>query len=377
MKNIFKILIFICLLPSIAVAANKTSYINTSCANDGNGTSASCAGSPGGAGAWNSCANMVTGEVAANADLVSMNGILTVNASGTTAETAACTINGFTTDSTHYLKLVGNFTGGVWSTSYYRFDSTFSSGAIIVHDQHVEIWNVQVNNAGTGSGNYYGIKDDQGAGGLSLKVFNSLFRGSTGTDFTGCIFFRPDVANAVGVFVNNICYGYTGAQAIGYQLDGSGYNDGETIIAYNNTCHGSPICFATHGGGSSDAQYLKNNAAQSCTTCYGLDAASSHTTSTTATNLSEDTTSPESGLRSKVMTFVSETGGSEDLHITSGDTVAKDAGTNLSGDAQYAFSTDIDGATRTGTWDIGADEYTAGGGGGASTISVLKALGEI
>lgn len=361
MKRFFYTLIFLLLFAQSAFAANKTAYITTTCANNGDGTAASCAGSPGGAGAWNSCANMVTGEVAANANLVSMGGILTVNAAGTTAESGTCTIDGFTTDSTHYLKLVGNFTGGVWSTSYYRFDGTQSSGTLIVHDQYVEIWNIQINNPGTGSGNYWGIYDNEDAGGLSLKVFNSLFKGSSGTSQTGCIFFRPNVANAVGVFVNNICYGYTGASAIGYTLYGSGYNNGESIIAYNNTCHGSPICYATHGGGSSDAQYIKNNAAQSCTTCYSLDAASSHTTSTTATNLSEDTSSPQSGLRSKVMTFISETGGSEDLHITSGDTVAKDAGTDLSADAQYAFSTDIDGSTRSGTWDIGADEYISAG----------------
>jgi hypothetical protein len=43
---------------------------------------------------------------------------------------------------------------------------------------------------------------------------------------------------------------------------------------------------------------------------------------------------------------------------TSGDTVAKDHGTDLSA----YFTTDKNGNTRTGTWDIGAFEYGAGGG---------------
>lgn len=51
----------------------------------------------------------------------------------------------------------------------------------------------------------------------------------------------------------------------------------------------------------------------------------------------------------------------KDFHLASGDTTWKDQGTDLSGSAVYPFSTDIDGETRTGTWDIGADEYASAG----------------
>jgi len=53
--------------------------------------------------------------------------------------------------------------------------------------------------------------------------------------------------------------------------------------------------------------------------------------------------------------FVSTTSGSEDLHIQS-TSCAVDTGTDLS---SY-FTDDIDGDTRSGTWDIGADEYVSG-----------------
>ena len=56
----------------------------------------------------------------------------------------------------------------------------------------------------------------------------------------------------------------------------------------------------------------------------------------------------------------------KDFHLSSSDTSAKDAGADLSADANLAFSTDIDSTTRTGSWDIGADE-TSGAGGGASS----------
>lgn len=47
--------------------------------------------------------------------------------------------------------------------------------------------------------------------------------------------------------------------------------------------------------------------------------------------------------------------GSYDFHLDSSDTAAKDQGYDLSA----IFTTDIDGDTRSGTWDIGADEYVA------------------
>ena len=49
--------------------------------------------------------------------------------------------------------------------------------------------------------------------------------------------------------------------------------------------------------------------------------------------------------------FVNTTEGSEDLHLKSGSDLI-DAGTDLS---SY-FTDDIDGQSRTGAWDIGADE---------------------
>ena len=80
---------------------------------------------------------------------------------------------------------------------------------------------------------------------------------------------------------------------------------------------------------------------------------------TTSTILTQDASSPTVGLRSLTPTFVDAT--NYDYHLTSTDTGAIDDGTNLSGDATYPFSTDGDTNTRSGTWDVGADEYAAGG----------------
>ncbi|MCK5613313.1 hypothetical protein KAR91_66190, partial [Candidatus Pacearchaeota archaeon] len=50
----------------------------------------------------------------------------------------------------------------------------------------------------------------------------------------------------------------------------------------------------------------------------------------------------------------------DDYTLDSTDTIAKDQGTDLSGDGNYAFDDDILGNTRSGTWDIGFHEYGAG-----------------
>jgi hypothetical protein len=58
--------------------------------------------------------------------------------------------------------------------------------------------------------------------------------------------------------------------------------------------------------------------------------------------------------------FTNVTAGSEDFHLPAGSALI-DVGTDTSGDAApLNFTDDIDGVTRTGTWDIGADEYVVG-----------------
>jgi hypothetical protein len=58
-------------------------------------------------------------------------------------------------------------------------------------------------------------------------------------------------------------------------------------------------------------------------------------------------------------TFVSVTGGSEDLHTKDSSSDQFQAGVDLSGDAALPFSDDIDGETRGLPWDMGADNNLA------------------
>lgn len=75
----------------------------------------------------------------------------------------------------------------------------------------------------------------------------------------------------------------------------------------------------------------------------------------------------EHDVQSASITFVDTT----DYRTASGSD-AVDAGTSLASDGTYQFSDDIDGNTRSGTWDIGCSEYVAAGGGISIPVVMLQ-----
>ena len=89
---------------------------------------------------------------------------------------------------------------------------------------------------------------------------------------------------------------------------------------------------------------------------------------TTSTILTQDASAPGTALDNMTVTFVDAA--NWDYHLSASDTSAKNAGTDLSGDATYPFSTDCDVATRSAPWDIGSDEVAGG-----SSATVITGLG--
>jgi len=146
---------------------------------------------------------------------------------------------------------------------------------------------------------------------------------------------------------------YTNCVAVGWTGTGATHRGftkytGTTgsVRNYNGAAHGCAIGFASDGNG----MIVKNCGAANCANGFNgtFDAASTNNASSLAAD------APGTNPRNSVTpTFVSAT---SDLHLASGDTAWKDQGANLSADSLFPFSTDGDGATRTGTWDIGADE---------------------
>ncbi len=146
---------------------------------------------------------------------------------------------------------------------------------------------------------------------------------------------------------NNIVYGFDGTNASGIGNSDSDY----TAYVYNNTVYD-----CTTGYGTSGTSIAKNNIAFNNGDDYAgtFNSASDY-------NLGED--AAFSGDDNYVQTtqtaaqmFVDPTGSPPDFHVLA-TSDARDAGIALSADANLAFTDDIDGNTRSGTWEIGADEY--------------------
>jgi hypothetical protein len=136
------------------------------------------------------------------------------------------------------------------------------------------------------------------------------------------------------------------------------YNNANTLswtaYVYNNTVVGNwdyGIDFADGGTGVITV-FAKNNIVQGSTfQSYQADVWGTGTGYNIAGN--SFTTGAASDKASTAVTFVNAA--SKDYHLGAGDTAAKNAGTDLSADANYPVTTDIDTTARTGTWDIGAD----------------------
>lgn len=326
-----KLLPFLFLLfPTLAFATPSTQYVTIGCGNNGDGTSASCAASAGAAGAFNTLGNWESQNL-------TLTTALNVVCSGT--GTSAITIAGWTTSAANTITLTGcsivtsdynavvslqndyvNISGGTWGKSsgtvkvqVFELNSTAA---------HVTIEKATIYNAS-------GVTRDSGNACLQIA----------------------SVASGVRTIRNNIVYGC--------KQDGINYStaNGETANVYNNTVYGVTGAGIAMAVDANTATWnVKNNLASNNT---GGDYSISPGGSTTynhATNLSSDTTSPDASFRSKTVTFIN-TGGNN-YHLNATDTEAKNLGTDLSG----SFTDDIDGDTRSGSWDIGADEVAAGGG---------------
>lgn len=156
--------------------------------------------------------------------------------------------------------------------------------------------------------------------------------------------------------INNFMFDPSGTAALGSGIQSSVYNTSRTYYIYNNT-------ILNYGRSGSEAglritddatYFLRNNIIQDCNLDYVLGGGSI----TSSANISSDTSSPETGLRSKTLTFVDKA--NDDYHLASSDNAAIDAATDLDPAVDagaFTFSDDFDGDSRPdGSWDIGADD---------------------
>jgi hypothetical protein len=148
---------------------------------------------------------------------------------------------------------------------------------------------------------------------------------------------------------------------------------GTTVaVAYNNTLVGdgvnSQVGLDVRGAVDTyENTYLYNNiAVDFVLECF--DGTAQTSVSAANFNLSEDATAVGANSRTGVYPAFADPA-VLDYRLANTDTQAKDFGTDLSADVQYAFSDDIAGTIRSGSWDIGAHEVAAA----AITLTVQEA----
>lgn len=274
---------------------------------------------------------------------------LSVEIDGTwsSADTTAVTIHNYTTDATRYINIYttsaarhNGIAQAVSGLSSYRHDATGYYGtAISILSQYIRLSGIEI----------FGIHSQYS---LSYSGINITSTGDYST-ISHCIVHDSETAdNHVGisssgsapgcVIYNNIVYSFRIGFSFGIQSTGvnRGFN-------YNNTSYGNVTGF-----NFGNTNILSNNIGYNNTTDF-----SGTAEATSTNNLSKDTTAPPLNTYyvSKTLTFVGTGAGAENFHLVSTDTDAIDKGADLSG----TFTDDIDGVTRSGTWDIGADEYVA------------------
>ena len=270
-------------------------------------------------------------------------------------DSGACTFDGWTCDSTRYIRVVaasGQRHAGVFDTSKYR------RGALTTFEDFQRFEYLQF----TGTDASLLLSSVSG-----FRVFACIFSGVTsnfghcirvanGATATiwGCVFENNGGADVKAIRIDASCTarlynlsirGVNTNGDLGVLMNGNGTVVCRNVVVWNT----AGACWSNPGGGSITNHYCKSD-------------------DTTADDFSgANNTANVASLDSS---FVDPT--NRDLHLQSGDTVLKDAGSDLSSDpdstgvAGADLSLDVDGATRSGTWDIGADEVTGGGGGGVT-----------
>lgn len=300
--------------------------------------------------------SLISAEAGEQGDLVALDRQLNIECySFDDNNSSQFSLDGWTTDTTRYVKIYTPSTerhDGKWNTSKYRFRVTSGFAGFFnsfkINEDYTIIDGLQVS-AEPDSGNSRGAVQisDTTAG---CRVSNNVIRVVPGVSQTSHLGIALGHSGGNVFAWNNIIYltgGTPTSSSEGVKNDTGNFT--YNCYCYNNTVYGWATGIHKIAG---NAIVAKNNLCNGNTTDYSgsFDASS-------VGNISEDTTSPNSSLRSKVVTFVDEA--NFDLRLDSSDTSAKNAGTDLSGDSALPFSTDIVGSARTVLWDIGAWEIVS------------------
>lgn len=283
---------------------------------------------------------------------------------GGTADTTAVTINGWTTSADDYIKIWTDPTesyrhNGTYQTgNKYRLDVTDGNPCCFVQENYVRFEGIQIKlSSATAAGRY--VINCNGITSSNDIRFDKCIINQGGSASYSARGFGFDDADIILRISNTIVMGPPTTSSL---LNNAITATVGTAWVYNSTFIGGTggRVFRFSGGTCNAKNCYAGGASPGA--CYYFDISGNLTTCASA-----DTTGSE-GLQSIALNttnFTNVTAGSEDYHLPSGSALIGVA-SNLYDDANLPFQDDIDGQDRGGSgasWDIGADEYVAAGGG--------------
>ncbi|MCK5416696.1 hypothetical protein KAI92_04680, partial [Candidatus Parcubacteria bacterium] len=254
--------------------------------------------------------------------------IAKIDGAWTSADTDALTILGWTTDNDNYIKIYTTDLArhdGKWDNMAYRRSQLFNNENYFRIDGvqiDSEIFNIASN-----------IIDDNNS---NIYVSNNIIR-------------ENDILTSSNSLCNlkiwnNILYNGNNTSYA------SIYLWSKNASVYNNTIYNDTIGIRAISG----IVVAKNNLVSSTTNPYLGTFATG--TDYNATDLADDIGEGSHNLINQTFNFISTASGTEDFHLASNDTGAKDLGADLSNDSYLKVIDDIDGQGRIHSSDIGADE---------------------
>jgi hypothetical protein len=298
--------------------------------------------------------SLAAAEAGEQGDLVSLDRQLNIECYSM-EDTTSVFIDGSTTDATRYISIYTPATerhDGKWNNNKYRLVA--DDILIGVRDRWCRIDGIQLSRSFS-SGLYPMVSANTGSSGPNLTVSNCIFRDSvTYDDYDTTMIQWEYVTTAAGneyVF-NNIFY-HPGAGTRNTAINNVDYAGNHYY--YNNTF--VDLAKGIVIAGDNINCTAKNNIAFNCTDGYS---ANIDTADCNAYSEGSDpgTNGVDISAYSGSDIFVDYA--NKDFHLKSTSPV-RGLGASLTG----IFTTDIDGQTRSGSWDIGADQYVAAGGGPA------------
>lgn len=251
-------------------------------------------------------------------------------------DTTSVTFGGWTTTVNDYIEIFVDSTArhhGVWNESAYILNT--SDTAIFIQEYNIRIDGIQINLSTAG----YGIRIN-GAynSNVDIRISNSIIKGSASS--RRGIYSDSDYGGAR--VWNTIITGFTSpsyGQAIYADSNSGLWNISNSILS------GNRIGLARSKGAVSATNVASFNNTDDFSGAVNI------TYSASDDGDCDDATCIQPSNWSTVFVDYEN----RDFHLKGTDTDLKDRGIDLSSWGYY--TTDIDGETRTGTWDIGADEY--------------------